>query len=369
RICELSPDDQNSPECVSATFEKYASEELKKSRFFWGAPESVRQAVLFSAMLRLENSDSVSGVSFESAFNLPHVGIVDLPDRVLDRGKKPESGIWLEIFDDSTQTSFYLDGVIEQVRTEANRVFNAAARRSRHPFSYFLDSHAGKLLCRSQNGEFERHRDYLPGDDPRFIDEKVYARTNQLMVRESRERQSPRVLFLADSEFLAEGYRDVVVRDNEPRPLHPSLKDFYIALFVAWQSRQEIWIAINSRGFNQESYEPRQVRSFLMPQAVSASPESRESYSVPPRTDYYFLYKRLSAALSAQSTFELENLLYGKQGFHSFGILSGGDTLLPRDSDILAFIHPRNMKASLPQLARLKGKGEVRVFGHGTLRL
>lgn len=37
---------------------------------------------------------------------------------------------------------------------------------------------------RGSSIEFAQHREYVAGDDPRFVDEKIYARTNRLVVKE-----------------------------------------------------------------------------------------------------------------------------------------------------------------------------------------
>ena len=46
--------------------------------------------------------------------------------------------------------------------------------------------------------EFEDHRDYAPGDDPRHIDWRAYARTDRLAVRVYREEVAPAVDLIID---------------------------------------------------------------------------------------------------------------------------------------------------------------------------
>jgi len=40
------------------------------------------------------------------------------------------------------------------------------------------------------NAEFDRHREYVPGDDPRFLDWNAYSRTDQMYIRQYKENSS-----------------------------------------------------------------------------------------------------------------------------------------------------------------------------------
>lgn len=59
---------------------------------------------------------------------------------------------------------------------------------------------AGERLGRSlgASAEFAEHRSYAPGDDVRHIDWRVYARSDQLMVRAFREEIAPRLDVVLD---------------------------------------------------------------------------------------------------------------------------------------------------------------------------
>lgn len=46
--------------------------------------------------------------------------------------------------------------------------------------------------------EFADHRDYTPGDDPRYLDWKVYGRTERLLLRQYEEEEDLSVYFLID---------------------------------------------------------------------------------------------------------------------------------------------------------------------------
>ena len=46
--------------------------------------------------------------------------------------------------------------------------------------------------------EFADHRDYTPGDDPRYLDWKLYGRTERLLLRQYEEEEDLSVYFLLD---------------------------------------------------------------------------------------------------------------------------------------------------------------------------
>ncbi|MDD4889652.1 MAG: DUF58 domain-containing protein [Phycisphaerae bacterium] len=61
--------------------------------------------------------------------------------------------------------------------------------------------------------EFQDHRTYSPGDDPRHIDWSAYARTDQLTVRLYREEVSPRLEVVVDaSASMATGGKGELLR-------------------------------------------------------------------------------------------------------------------------------------------------------------
>lgn len=55
------------------------------------------------------------------------------------------------------------------------------------------------------DNEFERLRDYVPGDDPRHLDWRATARRRQLTVRDYQANQSQRLIFLIDSGRMMAG--------------------------------------------------------------------------------------------------------------------------------------------------------------------
>lgn len=60
--------------------------------------------------------------------------------------------------------------------------------------------------------EFERFRDYEPGDDPRLIDWRLYARSDRVHVRESLQPSRLRIVLLVD------GGPSMQLRDRESHP-------------------------------------------------------------------------------------------------------------------------------------------------------
>lgn len=58
---------------------------------------------------------------------------------------------------------------------------------------------AHRSALRGGGQEFARHRRYEPGDDPRHVDWKVFARTDRLYVRESNERSALRAFLVVDA--------------------------------------------------------------------------------------------------------------------------------------------------------------------------
>jgi hypothetical protein len=224
---------------------------------------------------------------------------------------------------------------------------------------------------RASSGEFSSYRPYVPGDDLRMLDQKLIARTDRQFIKQFVEREEPPIVFLVDAEFLIEGYAE---RTNAEaygsKVLQKNLADFYRTMFMSEISGVTPHLRINVRGFNQESYDQEGVRKILHPAELRGEDdEDRYCPAECRTTDELFLYERLCACLTAERIVRLESRLYGTEGFHSFGILDGNDTDLPKGADVLAFIHPRNIPASLPQLARLNGGREVRIFGmkHGAV--
>ena len=94
----------------------------------------------------------------------------------------------------------------EALEPEALRALHgrikAVARRLRLPFR----RHAWKGAAGNWQGvgigssiEFQDHRPYLPGDDPRYIDWQAYARTGHYTMKLYREEVSPRVDIVLDT--------------------------------------------------------------------------------------------------------------------------------------------------------------------------
>jgi uncharacterized protein (DUF58 family) len=105
----------------------------------------------------------------------------------------------------------------------------AAAEHFRLPFrSRTWRGHAGNWLGVGSGSsiDFQDHRPYLPGDDPRYIDWRAYARTGSYTMKLYREEVSPLVDLVLDvsrSMFFA----------------HPkALRSRELALFCASSARQ-----------------------------------------------------------------------------------------------------------------------------------
>ncbi len=96
----------------------------------------------------------------------------------------------------------------DEVRIAAARFGLAVPRRA-------LTGTHGERLGRGLGSsvEFEDHRDYQPGDDPRHVDWRAYARTDRLAVRLYREEVAPVVDLIVDRSA------SMAVRDAKARAL------------------------------------------------------------------------------------------------------------------------------------------------------
>ena len=114
-------------------------------------------------------------------------------------------------------------------RLEIAQRMEAAAENFRLPFrSRTWRGHAGNWLGVGSGSsiDFQDHRPYLPGDDPRYIDWRAYARTGSYTMKLYREEVSPLV--------------DLVV--DMSRSMHfaekKGLRVFELAAFCAASARQ-----------------------------------------------------------------------------------------------------------------------------------
>jgi uncharacterized protein (DUF58 family) len=88
-----------------------------------------------------------------------------------------------------------------QQRTEIHRRMRAATEQMRLPFrSRVWRGQAGNWLGAGSGSsiDFQDHRPYLPGDDPRYIDWQAYARTGHYTMKLYREEVSPVVDLVLD---------------------------------------------------------------------------------------------------------------------------------------------------------------------------
>src|SRR5277367_3096745 len=87
-------------------------------------------------------------------------------------------------------------------RREIAQRMEAVAEHLRLPFrSRNWRGHAGNWLGVGAGSsiDFQDHRPYLPGDDPRYIDWRAYARTGTYMMKMYREEVSPQVDLVLDA--------------------------------------------------------------------------------------------------------------------------------------------------------------------------
>lgn len=87
-------------------------------------------------------------------------------------------------------------------RTETAQRMEAAAGHFRLPFrSRTWRGHSGNWLGVGAGSsiDFQDHRPYLPGDDPRYIDWRAYARTGSYTMKLYREEVSPLVDLVLDA--------------------------------------------------------------------------------------------------------------------------------------------------------------------------
>ncbi|MCR4315060.1 MAG: DUF58 domain-containing protein [Planctomycetes bacterium] len=80
-------------------------------------------------------------------------------------------------------------------------IFQSVSRleiAARNAVEGFL-SGAHKSRHKGSSTEFAEHREYIPGDDIRRLDWKVYARTDKFFIREYEEETTLRVMFVVDA--------------------------------------------------------------------------------------------------------------------------------------------------------------------------
>src|SRR6266550_2343084 len=88
-----------------------------------------------------------------------------------------------------------------QQRSEIQRRMQAAAEHLRLPLrSRIWRGQSGNWLGAGVGSsiDFQDHRPYLPGDDPRYIDWQAYARTGNYTMKLYREEVSPLVDLVLD---------------------------------------------------------------------------------------------------------------------------------------------------------------------------
>lgn len=84
----------------------------------------------------------------------------------------------------------YLD---DQILHQLSQIPISALNKSKGQFHGFHKSQS-----KGQNMEYREHREYVPGDSLRWIDWKVYGRTQKYFVREYEEDVNYNILFLLD---------------------------------------------------------------------------------------------------------------------------------------------------------------------------
>ncbi|MDA0837621.1 MAG: DUF58 domain-containing protein [Planctomycetota bacterium] len=77
------------------------------------------------------------------------------------------------------------------------RIKNLTVRSQRLVESYMAGMHTSRL--RGISTDFAQHRQYVPGDDPRHLDWKAYAKTDRFFIKEYEAETSMKVHFLLDS--------------------------------------------------------------------------------------------------------------------------------------------------------------------------
>ena len=77
------------------------------------------------------------------------------------------------------------------------RIRNLTVRSQRLVESFMAGMHQSRL--RGISTEFAQHRQYVPGDDPRHLDWKAYAKTDRFFVKEYEAETSMKVHFLLDA--------------------------------------------------------------------------------------------------------------------------------------------------------------------------
>jgi hypothetical protein len=114
-------------------------------------------------------------------------------------------------------------------RLDTAQRMEAAAEHFRLPFrSRTWRGHAGNWLGVGAGSsiDFQDHRPYLPGDDPRYIDWRAYARTGAYTMKLYREEVSPLV------DLVLDGSRSMFFEERK------GLRASELALFCAASARQ-----------------------------------------------------------------------------------------------------------------------------------
>jgi uncharacterized protein (DUF58 family) len=124
--------------------------------------------------------------------------------------------------------------------------------------------------------DFQDHRPYLPGDDPRYINWQAYARSGNYSMKLYRQEVSPQVDLVLDvsaSMFL------------EPAKMERGLELFYFCLESAWRTAAPVRVWLWNRG-QPHLIDVAELRGYRWTEKIAgqASPERADLSRLPWRS-------------------------------------------------------------------------------------
>ena len=148
------------------------------------------------------------------------------------------------------------------------------------------------------SSEFAQYRGYVPGDDMRFLDWKVFGRRDQLVTRQYRDETNTAVHLLVDTS-ASMGYR-AIGPSGKPDPASPTKLETACTLAAALAllaGRQRDTVALAHGGDKLDAYRPPAGGAHAVDEVL----QRLEGLSAGGRTDLKALFAQLAARLAGQS--------------------------------------------------------------------
>lgn len=144
------------------------------------------------------------------------------------------------------------------------------------------------------SSEFSQYRGYVPGDDLRHLDWKVYGRRDQLVTRQYRDETNASVHLLIDTS-ASMGYRGTGRRDDAANPTKLDTARLLAAALAVIAERQRDAVSLALGGLAVESWRPPAAG----PRGTEEVMRRLEAAAAAGRTDLEPLCAQLAARIAA----------------------------------------------------------------------